>query len=149
MTRAQRKVFAILTEDLSPEQRSKLDQLLEQRERSPYSVLSWLRMPPGAYSSLAILEPNNRSYAARVAACADPDSSQRSEHKKSVDDSLKLADLVYVFSSDRAWISGTRLICLGCACLPTLKLLSKYNNFSWFNAKSRLYSTGMITVIIA
>ena len=36
MTRAQRKVFALLTEDLKAEQREKLDQLLEQREGSPY-----------------------------------------------------------------------------------------------------------------
>ena len=55
MTRAQRKVFALLTEDLSPEQRIKLDQLLEQREGSRYSALSWLRMPPGAPTPRALL----------------------------------------------------------------------------------------------
>ncbi len=55
MTRAQRRVFALLTEDLSPEQRAKLDQLLEQREGSPYSTLAWLRMPPGAPTPRAVL----------------------------------------------------------------------------------------------
>jgi TnpA family transposase len=55
MTRAQRKVFALLTENLGAEQRAKLDQLLEQREGSPYSTLSWLRMPPGAPTPRAVL----------------------------------------------------------------------------------------------
>jgi TnpA family transposase len=55
MTRAQRMVFALLTEDLNLEQRTKLDQLLEQREGSPYSTLSWLRMPPGAPTPRAVL----------------------------------------------------------------------------------------------
>ena len=48
MTRAQRRVFALLTEGLNDEQRTKLDRLLEQREGSPYSTLAWLRMPLGA-----------------------------------------------------------------------------------------------------
>ncbi len=47
MTRAQRKVFALLIEELDEEQRTKIDRLLEQREGSPYR-LAWLRMPPGA-----------------------------------------------------------------------------------------------------
>ena len=55
MTRPQEKHFALITEDLSPEQLSKLDELLEQREGIPYSVLSWLRMPPGAPTPRAVL----------------------------------------------------------------------------------------------
>ena len=55
MTRAQRKVFALLTEGLDDEQLAKLDRLLEQREGSPYSTLAWLRMPPGAPTPRAIL----------------------------------------------------------------------------------------------
>src|SRR5271170_3850772 len=55
MTRAQRKVFTLLTEELDDEQRTKLDRLLGQREGSPYSTLAWLRMPPGAPTSRAVL----------------------------------------------------------------------------------------------
>ena len=55
VTRAQRKVFALLTEGLDDEQRTKLDRLLEQREGSPYSTLAWLRTPPGAPTPRAIL----------------------------------------------------------------------------------------------
>jgi hypothetical protein len=55
MTRAQRKVFALLTEKLGAEQRAKLDQLLEHREGSPYSTLSWLRMLPGAPKPRVVL----------------------------------------------------------------------------------------------
>lgn len=47
-TRAQRKVFSLLTEDLSVEQRGRLDGLLELRPGSSYSTLSWLRLPAGA-----------------------------------------------------------------------------------------------------
>ncbi len=47
-TRAQRRIFAILTADLTARQRCELDQLLELREGSPYSTLAWLRLPPGA-----------------------------------------------------------------------------------------------------
>ncbi len=54
-TRAQRKLFSLLTKDLSVEQRVWLDALLEQREGSPYSLLSWLRMPPGAPTARAVL----------------------------------------------------------------------------------------------
>jgi Domain of unknown function (DUF4158) len=54
-TRAQRKVFAHLTEGLSAEQRIKLDQLLVLRDGGPYSILSWLRMPPGPPTARAVL----------------------------------------------------------------------------------------------
>jgi hypothetical protein len=54
-TRAQRKIFAILTADLTATQRWGLDQLLELREGSPYSTLAWLRLPPGAPTAKAIL----------------------------------------------------------------------------------------------
>jgi len=54
-TRAQRKIFTLLSDDLSIEQKSQLDSLLELREGSPYSTLSWLRLPPGAPTARAIL----------------------------------------------------------------------------------------------
>ena len=54
-TRAQRKIFAILTAGLTARQRWELDQLLELREGSPYSTLAWLRLPPGAPTAKAIL----------------------------------------------------------------------------------------------
>jgi len=73
MTRAQRKVFALLTEGLSAEQCNRLDQLLEQREGSPYSTLSWLRMPPGEPTPRAVLERLN---AIRELALS-PDASQQ------------------------------------------------------------------------
>jgi TnpA family transposase len=54
-TRAQRKVFQLLTDGLDAERRAKLDQLLEPREGSPYSTLAWLRLPPGPPTARAIL----------------------------------------------------------------------------------------------
>ena len=54
-TRAQRKIFALLTADLTARQRTELDQLLELREGSPYSTLAWLRLPPGAPIAKAVL----------------------------------------------------------------------------------------------
>ena len=55
-TRAQRRIFANLTADLTVRQRWELDQLLELREGSPFSTLAWLRLPPGAPTAKAILE---------------------------------------------------------------------------------------------
>jgi TnpA family transposase len=54
-TRAQRKSFALLTRDLSVEQRTTLDGLLELRSGSPYSTLSWLRLPAGAPTPKAVM----------------------------------------------------------------------------------------------
>ena len=54
-TRAQRKLFSLLTKELTAEQRAWLDAFLEMREGSPYSLLSWLRMPPGAPTARAVL----------------------------------------------------------------------------------------------
>ena len=76
MTRAQRKVFALLTEGLDDEQRTKLDQLLEQREGSPYSTLVWLRMPPGAPTPRTVLGHIERLSAIRGLALS-PDVSQK------------------------------------------------------------------------
>lgn len=76
MTRAQRKVFALLTEELDDEQRTKIDRLLEQREGSPYSTLAWLRMPPGAPTPRAVLGHIERLSAIRDLALA-PDVSQK------------------------------------------------------------------------
>ncbi|PZS08516.1 MAG: Tn3 family transposase, partial [Chloroflexi bacterium] len=53
-TRAQRKVFSLLTRDLSVEQIGKLDDLLELRRGSPYSTLAWLRLPAGAPTAKAV-----------------------------------------------------------------------------------------------
>ena len=64
-TRAQRKILTILSEDLSPEQKSQLDGLLEMREGSPYSTLAWLRLPPGAPTARAILAHIERLRAIR------------------------------------------------------------------------------------
>ena len=55
-TRAQRTVFALLAEGLDTNRRIKLDQLLELREGSPYSILAWLRAPPELETARAILE---------------------------------------------------------------------------------------------
>jgi hypothetical protein len=54
-TRAQRKVFGLLTEGLNADRRTKLDQLLELKEESSYSALAWLRSPPGPPTARAIL----------------------------------------------------------------------------------------------
>lgn len=54
-TRAQRKLFSLLTKELTAQQRTWLDASLEMREGSPYSLLSWLRMPPGAPTARAVL----------------------------------------------------------------------------------------------
>jgi TnpA family transposase len=75
-TRAQRKIFALLTEGLSVEQRLKLDQLLERRKGSQYSVLSWLRMPPGAPTARAVLDHIERLHAIRNLGLP-PDTSHR------------------------------------------------------------------------
>ena len=64
-TRAQRRVFALLIQDLNAENRAKLDNLLELREGSPYSTLSWLRSPPGAPTARAILAHIERLQAVR------------------------------------------------------------------------------------
>ena len=64
-TRAQRKILTILSEDLSLEQKSQLDGLLEMREGSPYSTLAWLRLPPGAPTARAILAHIERLRAIR------------------------------------------------------------------------------------
>jgi hypothetical protein len=64
-TRAQRKILTILLEDLSREQKSQLDGLLEMREGSPYSTLAWLRLPPGPPTARAILAHIERLRAIR------------------------------------------------------------------------------------
>jgi hypothetical protein len=64
-TQAQRKVFSLLTKDLNPVQRTKLDNLLEPRDESPYSTLSWLRAPPGAPTARAVLAHIDRLRAIR------------------------------------------------------------------------------------
>jgi hypothetical protein len=64
-TRAERKVFALLTEGLVEERKEKLDRLLELREGSPYSTLAWLRSPAGAPTARAILAHLDRLLAVR------------------------------------------------------------------------------------
>jgi TnpA family transposase len=75
-TRAQRKIFDLLTQDLSAEQKSQLDALLEMREGSPYSTLAWLRLPPGPPTARAILAHIDRLQAIR-ALHFSPESSRR------------------------------------------------------------------------
>ena len=65
-TRAQRKIFALLIQDLSAEQKSQLDGLLEMREGSPYSTLAWMRLPPGPPTGRAILAHIERLQAIRA-----------------------------------------------------------------------------------
>lgn len=64
-TRAQRKVYSILTADLSVEQRGRLDALLELRPGSSYSTLSWLRLPAGAPTAKVVLAHIERLRAIR------------------------------------------------------------------------------------
>ena len=54
-TRAQRQIYKVLSQWLTNEQRTKLDQLLESREGGSHSLLAWLRLPPGAPSARNIL----------------------------------------------------------------------------------------------
>ncbi len=65
MTRARRRIFTLLTENLNEEQRGKLDQLLELRDGSSYSTLAWLRTPPGAPTPRAVLAHIDRLNAVR------------------------------------------------------------------------------------
>jgi Domain of unknown function (DUF4158) len=50
-TRAQRQIHKVLSEWLTNEQRTKLDQLLESREAGSHSILASLRLPPGVPSA--------------------------------------------------------------------------------------------------
>jgi len=75
-TRAQRKVFSLLTDDLSEQQRTTLDELLELRKGSPYSTLAWLRLPAGAPTPKAVLTHIERLRAVREIGLA-PDTVQR------------------------------------------------------------------------
>jgi Domain of unknown function (DUF4158) len=54
-TRAERQIYKVLSQWLTNEQRTKLDQLLESREGGSHSLLAWLRLPPGAPSARNIL----------------------------------------------------------------------------------------------
>jgi hypothetical protein len=55
-----------LTEDLSAEQRARLDGLLEMRKGSSYSTLAWLRLPPGAPTARSVLAHIERLRAIRA-----------------------------------------------------------------------------------
>ena len=55
VTRAQRRIYQLLTAPLSEEQRVLLDGLLETRDDAPSSTLAWLKSPPGAPSARAVL----------------------------------------------------------------------------------------------
>ena len=65
-TRAQRRVYQLLTASLSAAQRQALDAILERRAGTPYSTLAWLRMPPGAPSARGILAHIERLVAIRA-----------------------------------------------------------------------------------
>jgi hypothetical protein len=55
VTRAQRRIYQLLTAPLSEEQRVLLDGLLETRDDAPSSTLAWLKSPPDAPSARAVL----------------------------------------------------------------------------------------------
>ena len=65
-TRAQRRVYQLLTASLSSVQRQALDAILERRAGTPYSTLAWLRTPPGAPSARGILAHIERLVAIRA-----------------------------------------------------------------------------------
>ena len=54
-TRAQRRIYQLLTDSLSDVQRSALDGLLDARGEAPYSTLAWLNFPAGAPTARAAL----------------------------------------------------------------------------------------------
>jgi TnpA family transposase len=54
-TRAQRRIFRLLTAPLSPSQLAGLDRLLEMHKGGPITTLTWLRQPPGKPSAKSIL----------------------------------------------------------------------------------------------
>ncbi|MFG6449105.1 Tn3 family transposase [Roseateles sp. BYS180W] len=65
-TRAQRRIFKMLTAPLSDAQRSALDSLLEPHKGGPLTVLTWLRQPPGKPSARTILAHTARLQAVRA-----------------------------------------------------------------------------------
>ena len=65
-TRAQRTVFARLTDGLDTERRRELDRLLDLRDDSPYSILAWLRTPPGPPTARAIVTHIKRLHTIRA-----------------------------------------------------------------------------------
>lgn len=56
ITRATRRIYISLTESLSPEQKQQLDALLNFRENSKATILSWLRQSPSAPNAKHMLE---------------------------------------------------------------------------------------------
>ena len=56
ITRATRRIYISLTESLSPEQKQQLDALLDFRENSKATILSWLRQSPSAPNAKHMLE---------------------------------------------------------------------------------------------
>ena len=67
-TRAQRQVYRLLTDPLSPQQRKALDSLLLPREGRRVSTLTWIRQSPGAPSAKAVLAHIERLQAIRAIA---------------------------------------------------------------------------------
>ncbi|EEE07280.1 Tn3 family transposase [Burkholderia multivorans] len=56
ITRATRRIYGVLTEPLSDEQRQRLDLLLQRRADGRLTWLAWLRQPPGKASSRQMLQ---------------------------------------------------------------------------------------------
>jgi len=67
-TRAQRQVYRLLTDPLSPQQRKALDCLLLLREGRRISTLTWIRQSPGAPSAKTVLAHIERLPAIRAIA---------------------------------------------------------------------------------
>ena len=64
-TRAQRRIFKLLTAPLSEAQKTSLDGLLNVHKGGPISMLTWLRQPPGKPSAKMITAHLNRLQALR------------------------------------------------------------------------------------
>lgn len=55
-----RRIYKLLTSDLTATQRNQLDTLLKPHEKTRASVLSWLRLPPGAAKASSVLKHVDR-----------------------------------------------------------------------------------------
>ncbi|MEO6278293.1 Tn3 family transposase [Roseateles sp.] len=67
-TRAQRRIFKLLTSPLTPAQLEQLDGLLEVHGGGPITALTWLRQPPGKPSARSIIAHIARLKALRALA---------------------------------------------------------------------------------
>jgi TnpA family transposase len=90
-TRAQRQIHKVLSEWLTNEQRTKLDQLLESREAGSHSILASLRLPPGVPSARNILSHIERLQEIRKSSSSKDPKSSKSRHEGDATARLKRA----------------------------------------------------------